>query len=122
MRGEWWSREVLKLNAHLAPLAAECCPLQLRIGCEDKEPSALWESGNFVGLATKVINGCVPVISATPPASLHSSPAAGGGEQERDSVLRVGVRVVLVEILEKGTCPPPPFALRKVPSVFWAPL
>lgn len=76
----------------------------LRAGCEDKETSALWESRNLVCLATKVINGCVPVISATASASLHSSPAAGGGDQEGTpgsgfvcSWWKSGA--------EKGTCP-----------------
>lgn len=46
--------EGVKLNAHLDPLAAECCSLQLRAGCEDKETSALWESGNLVCLATNM--------------------------------------------------------------------
>lgn len=44
----------LKPHARLGPLAAERCSLQLRAGCEDKETSALWESGNLVCLATNM--------------------------------------------------------------------
>lgn len=79
----------LKLNAHLDPLAAECCSLQLRTRCERTRRPQLWKSGNLECLATNMWWRPVCLSSlwqhCHPSIHLHSCGREGAGEG-----LRVG--------------------------------